>query len=99
MINVRLLSFCRPMASGWESELEVVAAECPCDLWVGVILTVDDNEELTKQDEFGKNSEDHEMVCRHWLDRAIERMGRTEVEASRVCSGMPNNPVGFVEDF
>lgn len=87
------------MASGWGSEVEIVAAEYPCDLWVGVVLTVDNNEEPIKHDESGKNSEDHGIIFQQWLDRAIERMGRTEVQISRVCSGMLNNPVGFVEDF
>jgi hypothetical protein len=87
------------MAYGWESEVETVAAEYPCDLWVGVVLTVDNNEEPIRHDESGKNPEDHEIILRQLLDRVIERMGRTEVEISRVGSGIPNNPVGFVEDF
>jgi hypothetical protein len=47
----------------------------------------------------GKNSEDHEIIFQRWLDRVIERMWRTEIRTGRVHSGMPNNPVGFVEDF
>jgi hypothetical protein len=87
------------MASGWESEVEIVGAEYPCDLWVQFILTVDNNEKPIKHDESGKNSEDHEIIFQHWLDRVIERMWRTEIGTGRVYSGMPNNPVGFVEDF
>jgi hypothetical protein len=99
MINVRLLSFFGPTASGWESEVEMVVAEYPCDLWLGCVLEVDDNERPIKHDESGKNSEDHEIIFQQLLDRVIEGMGRTEVETSRVCSGTPNNPVGFVEGF
>ncbi len=31
--------------------------------------------------------------------RDIEGMWRTEIGTGRVYTGMPNNPVGFVEDF
>jgi hypothetical protein len=99
MINVRLLSFFGPTASGWESEVEITAAAYPCDLWLGSVLTVDDNEEPLEHDESDENSEYREIIFQHRLDRAIERMWRTEVETSRAYSGMPNNPVGFVEDF
>lgn len=99
MINVSFVSSGRPMASGWESEVEIVAAEYPCGLWLGFVLEVDDSEEPIKHDESRKHSEYHEIIFQQLLDRVIERMWRTEVETSRVCSGTPNNPVGFVEDF
>lgn len=99
MINVRMLSFYWPMASRWESEVEIVAAEYPCDLWLGFLVMVDDNEEPIKHKESRKHSEDHEIIFQQLLGRVTEIIGRTEVETSRVCSGTPNNPVGFVEDF
>lgn len=47
----------------------------------------------------GKNSKDHEIIFQRWLDRVTERMWRTGIGTGRVRSGMPNNPVGFAEDF
>jgi hypothetical protein len=62
-------------------------------------VTVDDNEEPIEHGESGKNSENHETIFRQSLDRAIQRVWRTERGMSRVYSGMPDNLVGFVEDF
>ena len=74
-------------------------AKYPCGLWVRLILTMANNKEPIEHEESGKNSEDHEIIFQRWLDRVIKRMWRTEIRTGRVYSGMPNNPVGFVEDF
>jgi hypothetical protein len=74
-------------------------AKYPCGLWVRLILTMANNKEPIKHEEFGKNPEDDEIIFQRWLDRVIERMWRTEIRTGRVYNGIPNNPVGFVEDF
>lgn len=78
------------MAFGWEF---------PCDVWISFIPTVDANEEPMEHDESGKNSEDHEIIFQYWLAGVIDKTSRIETVAGRVCDCMPNNPVGFVEDF
>lgn len=98
MINVKLLSLFGHAASAWESEIGIGAAY-PCDLWLGFVLTVDDNEDSLEHEESGENSEYREIIFHHRADRATEIMWRAEVETSRAHSGMPNNPVGFVEGF
>ncbi len=87
------------MASEWEFEVEIVGVEYPCDLWARFVLTVDNNKEPIEQDEPGKNSEDHELILQHWLERVIDKTSTTEIRVGRVYDCMPNNPVGFVEDF
>ncbi len=74
-------------------------AEYPCGLWVGLVVTVDNNEEPLEHGQSGRNSEDHEIVFQYWLAGVIDKTSRTETVAGRVCDCMPNNPVGFVEDF
>lgn len=98
-MDVGLLSSCKPVASRWESEVEIVGAEYPCDLRLRSVPTVDHNEKLIERHESNRNSGEHRTTFQNSLDRAIARMPRTERGMSRVYSGMPDNPVGFVEDF
>jgi hypothetical protein len=98
-MDVGLLSSCKPVASGWESEVEIPGAKCPCDLRLRSVPTVDRNEKLIERRESARNSEEHRTIFQHSWDRAIARMPRTERGTSRVYGGMPDNPVGFVEDF
>jgi len=79
--------------------MEIVRAEYPCGLRVGLVVTVDNNEEPLEHGQHGRNSEDHEIVFQYWLAEVIDKTSRTETVAGRVCDCMPNNPVGFVEDF
>jgi len=73
--------------------------EYSCDLGMGLVLMVDNNEEPIRHGESGESSEDLEIIFQHWLDRVIERTWRTEIGTSRVYSGMTGNPAGSVEDF